>query len=74
MDDYFWGFIVELRDLLKKYDYSIGADIEGDTHGIQTNFVAWKNSFHQSDGEILSFFSSTIDHHDLDEFIKTNIP
>jgi len=33
------AFVVELRALLVKYGVAIGADVQGDTHGVTTNFV-----------------------------------
>jgi len=52
----------ELRELLNKHQVSIGVDVEGDTHGISTNFVVLDN-----DGKthILNHYSSYLDPHDL---------
>ena len=54
----------ELRELLKKYDCTIGAEVEGDTHGITEEFCVWD----RKTGEKLDIFehwSPTIDYFDL---------
>ena len=55
-------FCKELKILLKKYNATLGVDINGDTHGIDTNFIV-----QDSNGKdyILNHYTAYIDHSDL---------
>jgi len=57
------NFKKELRQLLIKYGVTIGVDIDGDTHGINTNFIVANSN--RNETYILNYYSSYLDSYDL---------
>lgn len=57
-------FCRDLHALLSKYNVYIGADVNGDTHGVTTNFVVtdYHNNTH-----ILNHYSSYLSASDLED-------
>ena len=62
-------FATELSALLNKYDVSLDVELDGDTHGLSTNFTVADNK-HPRKSHILNMYETGIDAGDLDDFIK----
>jgi len=61
------AFAVELRELLTKYNVSLAVNIEGDTHGMTTDFVVTeKNGY--GDDHMLNQYYASVDASDLKDF------